>query len=49
LFPHNDQSMASILYKNAVIADTEYLAEGVRFRATVDAKTKGMLAKYIVK
>ena len=49
LFPHNDQSMASVLYKNAVIADTEYLAEGVRFRATVDAKTKGMLAKYIVK
>ena len=49
LFPHNDQSMASVLYKNAVITDTEYLAEGVRFKATVDAKTKGMLAKYIVK
>ena len=49
LFPHNDQSMVNVLYKNAVILDTEYLAEGVRFKATVDAKTKGMLAKYLVK
>ena len=49
LFPHNDQSMVNVLYKNAVIHDTEYLAEGVRFRATVDSKTKGMLSKYLVK
>ena len=49
LFPHNDQSMVNVLYKNAVILDTEYLAEGVRFKATVDTKTKGMLAKYLVK
>lgn len=49
LFPHNDQSMVNVLYKNAVILDTEYLAEGVRFKATVDAKVKGMLSKYLVK
>lgn len=49
LFPHNDQSMVNVLYKNAVILDTEYLAEGVRFKATVDSKTKGMLSKYLVK
>lgn len=49
LFPHNEQSMVNVLYKNAVIHDTEYLAEGVRFKATVDSKTKGMLSKYLVK
>lgn len=49
LFPHNDQSMVNVLYKNAVILDTEYIAEGVRFKATVDQKTKGMLSKYLVK
>jgi len=49
LFPHNDQGSAGILYKNATITDTEYLAEGVRFSATVDAKTKGMLSKYLIK
>lgn len=49
LFPHNDQSLVNVLYKNAVILDTEYLAEGVRFKATVDSKTKGMLSKYLIK
>jgi len=49
LFPHNDQSQASVLYKSAVILDTEYLAEGVRFTATVDSKTKGILSRYLVK
>ena len=49
LFPHNDQSLVNVLYKNAVILDTEYLAEGVRFTATVDSKTKGMLSKYLIK
>ncbi len=49
LFPHNEQSMVNVLYKNAVIHDTEYLSEGVRFKATVDSKTKGMLSKYLVK
>ena len=48
LFPHNDQSLTNVLYKNAVILDTEYLAEGVRFYATVDSKTKGILSKYLV-
>ena len=48
-FPHNDQSMVNVLYKNAVILNTEYLAEGVSFKATVDSKTKGMLSKYLVK
>ncbi len=49
LFPHNEQSMVNVLYKNAVIHNTEYLAEGVKFTATVDSKTKGMLSKYLVK
>ena len=49
LFPHNDQSFVNVLYKNAVILETEYLAEGVLFKATVDSKTKGMLSKYLVK
>ncbi len=49
LFPHNDQSMINVLYKNAVILDTDYLAEGVKIQATVDAKTKGMLSKYLIK
>ncbi len=49
LFPHNDQSMVNVLYKNAVILNTEYLAEGVRLKATVDSKTKGILSKYLVK
>ena len=49
LFPHNDQSQVNVLYKNAVILSTDYLAEGVLFKATVDSKTKGMLSKYLVK
>ena len=49
LFPHNDQSLVNVLYKNAVISETDYLAEGVLFKATVDSKTKGMLSKYLVK
>ena len=49
LFPHNDQSLVNVLYKNGVILDTQYLAEGVSFKATVDAKTKGILSKYLVK
>ncbi len=49
LFPHNDQSMVNVLYKNAVILDTDYLAEGVKIKATVDSKTKGMLSKYLCK
>ena len=48
LFPHNDQSLINVLYKNAVILDTEYLAEGVKISATVDAKTKGILSKYLI-
>ncbi len=47
LFPHNEQGNASVLYKNAVILDTEYLPEGVKIKATVDTKTKGMLSKYL--
>ncbi len=49
LFPHNDQSLVNVLYKNAVILETDYLAEGVKIKATVDSKTKGILSKYLVK
>ena len=48
LFPHNDQSLINVLYKNAVILSTDYLAEGVKISATVDAKTKGILSKYLI-
>ncbi len=49
MFPHADQGQANVLYKSAVVLDTEYLAEGVKIKATVDSKVKGILSKYLVK
>ena len=49
MFPHTEQGQANVLYKSAVVLDTEYLAEGVKIKATVDSKVKGILSKYLVK
>ncbi len=47
LFKYNDRSLIDILYKNAVILETDYTDEGVIIKASVDKKTKGMLGKYL--
>ncbi len=49
MFPHSEQGQANMLYKSAVVLDTQYLAEGVKIKATVDSKVKGILSKYLVK
>ncbi|MBE6538312.1 MAG: GTPase HflX [Ruminococcaceae bacterium] len=45
--PNAEQGALNILYKNAAVEDVEYGAEAVTVTATVDAKVRGMLAKYL--
>ena len=45
--PNAEQSALNILYKNAAVEDVEYGAEAVKVTATVDAKVRGMLGKYL--
>lgn len=45
--PNAEQSALNILYKNAVVEDVEYGSEFVTVVATVDAKVRGMLARYL--
>lgn len=45
--PNAEQSALNILYKNAAVEEVEYGAENVKVTATVDAKVRGMLARYL--
>lgn len=45
--PNAEQGALNILYKNSAVEDVEYGAEAVKITATVDAKIRGMLAKYL--
>ncbi len=45
--PNAEQGALNILYKNAAVEDVEYGAESVKVTATVDAKIRGMLGKYL--
>lgn len=44
--PNADAGMLNTLYKNATVEDVAYTADEILVRATVDAKTRGMLKKY---
>ncbi len=44
--PNAEAGALNLLYKNAVVEDVEYGAEGMTVTATVDAKTHGMLRKF---
>lgn len=46
LFPHSEQGLLSILYKEAVVEATDYTDDGSIVTAVVDAKTRGRLAAY---
>ncbi len=45
--PNAEQGALNTLYKNAAVENVEYGAENVTVTATVDEKTRGMLAKYL--
>ncbi len=46
LFPQSDIAQLGYLYTNATVKEVEYLPEGARVLATVDAKTKGRLERW---
>lgn len=45
--PNTEQGALNTLYKNASVENVEYGAEAVKVTAVVDAKTRGMLGKYL--
>ncbi|MEE0969734.1 MAG: GTPase HflX [Clostridia bacterium] len=45
--PNSEQGALNILYKNGSVEDVEYGPENVKVTATVDAKIRGMLGKYL--
>ena len=45
--PNAEQGALNILYKNAAVEDAQYGPEAVTVTATVDAKVRGMLGKYL--
>ena len=47
VIPNREQGALNILYKNATVESVDYGAEGVTVVATVDAKVRGMLRKYV--
>ncbi|MBE6631147.1 MAG: GTPase HflX [Ruminococcaceae bacterium] len=49
LFPHSDSAGTAKLYKFGTVKETAYTEEGTLITATVDAKLKGQLEKYILK
>ena len=49
LIPHNEGGYLNILYKSATVESAEYVAEGTRVVATVDAKLRGMLKRFEIK
>lgn len=49
LIPHSDGAALHLLHTSAHGVETEYVAEGVRVTATVDARVRGKLAAYNVR
>lgn len=45
--PNSEQRVLNLLYTNATVEEVEYGPECVTVTATVDAKMRGMLAKYL--
>lgn len=46
LFPQSDIAQLNYLYTNAAVKEVEYLPEGAKVLATVDAKAKGRLERW---
>lgn len=49
LIPYDRAGALDMLYKNAVVSETEYTEEGIRVSGKADAKTYGQLAKLLGK
>jgi GTP-binding protein HflX len=48
-FPPSDFSSINLLYKEASVISVDYTYDGALVTASVDARVKGMLSRFIVK